>query len=359
MGKCKDIIMISAVLCYSVLVIIWSKDIGKYVLNSINSCVNVIIPSLFIFMIISSFIITSNLYVLIGRPFSFIARYVFRIPEELFSVFLISCVGGYPVGAKLLSDLWREKRLDVNTYNDMMTYCYLSGPAFICSIVGVNIFDDIRVGIIIFISVLTANLIIAAIIGRKRTVPDKNKYNLKLNFSMVNLIKSISDGGKSMFSICVIIVFFSSVICIAEKIGAISLISNLMDKYTYLNYSDSMAAVKSIIEISNVSGFKADISLLPLIAALISFGGICVVIQIKGIVNVLPLKKFVVFRIVSMILSYLICKIICIAVFGNAVMTNSPAQLAHSQNSPIQTLFLLIMTILFLLKFSIEKKRKM
>ena len=358
MVKYKDIGIIFLLVVYSVLVIVWCKDISEYVLTSIKLCINVIVPSLYIFMIISDFFITSNVYVLFGRPFSLFSRYVFRIPEQYFSIFLISSIGGYPVGAKLLSDLSRSNIIDIQSYKDMLPYCYLSGPAFICSIVGVNIFSDIKIGVLIFISIFISNLIIAAVIGRKRKIPNKNVYKLNLNLSIDGFIKSISNGGKSILNICVIIIFFSSIICIIDKLGIVSVVAHFIDKLSCLSYSNSMAVIKSSIEISNISLFDGDKSLIPLISALLSFGGLCVIIQIKVFTNRFSIKNFVFFRIISMLLSYFICKIICVVIYNDYLMSNSPAYLAHGQNSPIQTAFLLIMTILFLLKFSIEKSRK-
>lgn len=357
--KKNNISIIFIILIYMVLVIIWADDISSYVLNALKSCLNIIIPSMYIFMIISDFLITSNIYVLFGKPFGLIARYVFRLPEKLFSIFLISSIGGYPIGAKLIADLYKTNKIDKNTADDMLSYCYLSGPAFIGGIIGVEIFSDIKTGILIFLSILTANFIIAFFIGLKNDIPSPEKNYEQYKIRMSDLITSISNGGKSMFGICTVIIFFSSIICIAEKSGLITCISRLIDDYTKLNLTNGIAVVKTFTEISNIILFEADFKLLPLLTALLSFGGICVIIQIKSIIpEQLSIKNFIILRIISMPLSYCICKLLILLFFNEYISAYAPAHISHSQNSPILTLFLLIMTILFLLKFSIEKKRK-
>ena len=358
MKKITQQIIIGLIMIYIFIIIVWSKEISSYVLKTIELCINTIIPSLYIFMIVSDFLITSNIYCILGKPFSFISKYIFKIPEQMFSIFLISSVGGYPVGAKLISTMLKSKKIDVYMAANMIPYCYFSGPAFIIGIAGINIFSDIKAGILIFISIMISNLIIAIIIGQKNSIPQTNKKTYDLDISVNNFIKSISEGGKSIFNICAIIVFFSSIICVLEKTGIIFVFAQTLDECSNLNYSNSIALIKSLIEISNICLFEPSKQNIPVIAALLSFGGICILLQIRNIVRDIPLKEFIFFRVTSMFLAYYICKLLCFMFYDNYLSANSYIRVAHSQNSPIPTLFLLIMTILFLLKFSIEKTRK-
>ncbi len=358
MKKATEKIIIVLTLIYIFLLIVFSKEISVYVFNAIKNCVTLIIPSLYIFMIVSDFIITSNIYVFLSKPFSFAARYIFKIPQQFFPIYIISNIGGYPIGAKLISDMLNDNKIDRKTAEDMLNYCYFSGPAFIIGIVGTGIYSNIKIGLIVFISIFISNLIIAVITGLSRDIPKPHTYNAEIDISFNKFIKSIYSGGKSIFNICAIIVFFSSLICIMENCGIVSTIAGILDKYSGLDYADGVAAVKSFIEISNISLFKAEIQQLPLITALLSFGGLCIILQVKSIAENIPLNHFLIFRILAMLLSYCICKLIYFISHDFLSSVYSPAHISNSQNSPIMTLFLLIMTILILLKFSIEKKRK-
>jgi len=202
MKKVISSTIIFLTIIYLFLLIIFSREISVYVLNSIKNCITVIIPSLYIFMITSDFIITSNIYVLFAKPFSFISRFIFKIPEQYFPIYIISNIGGYPVGAKLISDMLKENKIDHTTAENMMTYCYLSGPAFIFGIVGNNIFSDIKIGVLIFISIILSNFVIAAIIGARRNVPVRYDLSLKLELTVDKFILSVYSGGKSIFNIC-------------------------------------------------------------------------------------------------------------------------------------------------------------
>lgn len=360
MKNIKNYIGTALAVLYAFFLIAFVKDVCAAVMNSVKVCLEVMIPSLYAFMVISGFTVSSNIYALLSRPFGLISRYVFRIPEEYFSVFLISSVGGYPVGARLLADMTAERKITESDAEHMLSYCYLAGPAFICGVAGIKLFSSVKVGMIIFTAIIGANIIIGVVAGLGRKIPPKSRKKPALDVSFDCLIKSIYSGAKGMFSICAIIVFFSSIICIFDKLGAINYAAEIIYKISGLSFSDSVSAVKSVIEISNISGLtQNNYSLVPLAAALLSFGGVCVLIQTAGFVgNKFSTKHFYFNRIIATIISYFLCKMLIVIFNTEAVFAVAPKGLAHRQNSLIPVLFLLIMTILLLLNISIEKKKK-
>ena len=358
MKKIIRLTIIFMIIIYLFLLVIFSNEISVYILSSIERCITIIVPSLYIFMITSDLIISSNIYVVFSKPFSIISRCLFKIPEQFFAIYIISNIGGYPVGAKLITDMLKEDKIDHITAENMMSYCFLSGPAFIFGIVGTNIFHDIKIGVIIFISIFLSNFIIAVIIGLNHDVPENYKNIPRIELTVEKFILSIYSGGKSIFNICTVIVFFSSLICIIDNSGIISLLANWIDYYTKLDYATAITMIKTFVEISNISLFDSNLNNVPLITSLLSFGGLCIILQIKSIAPDLSLKRFIIFRGISMILSYLICKLLCFITYDLLLPAYSPAYISNSQKSPIITVFLLIMTILILLKFSMEKKKK-
>lgn len=361
MKSIKNYILGAIAVIYAFFLVVFVKDISEAVRNSVKMCLEVMIPSLYAFMVISGFIVSSNLYAVLGKPFGLISRYVFRIPEEYFSVFLISSIGGYPVGAKLLANMYKENKIDCGTAEHMLSYCYLAGPAFICSIAGVKLFSSVRTGMIIFASVLGANIIMGFLKGLGRKIPSKSQNPVKLDFSTECLIESVYSGAKGMLSICAVIVFFSTIICILNKLDIIQNVAGFLTKFTYLDYSDSLASVKAFIEISNISLLTAgNFRLIPVTAALLSFGGICVVMQTKGFVSgVLSTKYFYFSRFLSSVISYFLCKMLIVTWGSEPVYALAAEKVAYRQNSPIPSIFLLIMTILLLLNISMAKRKNL
>lgn len=110
--------------------IVYDKEIAAEVSETIARCINVLIPSLFAFMAMTDMLIKSGSIYYIAKPFRVISHYIFKIPDPLFTVFLISSVAGYPVGVKALSDMLDRGEINVNTAEKAACFCYCGGPAF-------------------------------------------------------------------------------------------------------------------------------------------------------------------------------------------------------------------------------------
>ena len=104
--KVKKTIIALAVIFISIFIIIFSEQASLTVVKSINTCLDVIIPSTFIFMVISSYILSNELYKVIFLPFLIVLKKILKLNERQLSVFLLSLIGGYPIGLKLLKEVY-------------------------------------------------------------------------------------------------------------------------------------------------------------------------------------------------------------------------------------------------------------
>lgn len=360
MKRIKTFFYSIAIITYAISLIIFGKTVSEYVINAVKNCVYTIIPSLFPFMAVSGLIISSGLYYKVGIPFSLISRYIFRTKPEHFSIFLISSVGGYPIGAKLVTELYKNKGIERQDAEKMLGYCYMGGPAFFIGVAGLKIYGSIEAGIVIFVSIFMANIITMFFFSVKNEFPQKSKEKIVLSFCMDKITECISSAGKSIASICSAIVFFSSVIAVLDASGIIAAFSQLISKVTSISLDTCNIFIKSMLEISCISNVPADIEFMPTVTAILSFGGLCVIMQIDGIIsNKLSTNNFLFCRIITMILSYFCCKIlILIFDISNYIQVYAVSGKLIRQDSPIPSLFLLIMTILLLSKNFIEKNKK-
>ncbi len=353
MKRIKIFIVTILIVLYAFLLIKFSSAVSESVHNAVMTCLTTLIPSLFSFLIAADFILSTNLYKLFSKPFRFISRYIFRIPEELFSVFLLSSVAGYPVGARLVSKLVSEEKIDKKTASDMMRYCFLAGPAFICGIVGNRLYGSTKIGMIIFGIIFFSNIIVAVITGFHRKIPDKSNSKNDIDISTVKLVASVNSAAKGMFSVCIMVVFFSSLTCILNETNVIPFLADILAKSTGLCYNDSISLIKAFLEISNIKDITAqNIELLPICTAMLSFGGVCVVMQAESFIqNKFSTKSLYIGRAVSILISYMCSKII-IGVLDDYVsvfkLLNENVAVGYRQISPIPSVFLLIMTILLL-----------
>ncbi|MBQ9374792.1 MAG: nucleoside recognition protein [Ruminococcus sp.] len=334
--------------------IIHSKCVKDEIISAIERCINIIIPSLFAFMVMSSFIIKSSIYKYIAIPFYPITKYIMKMPSSLFFVFLLGNISGYPVGAKLLLDMFKARRIDKKTAEIAICFCYGGGPAFFTGTIGLAIFNSTKAGLLIFISVLFSNFIIACIMCRICIIKC-NKNDETVSFSADYLIDSIISAGKSLFVVCVTILFFSCIMAILDAEGLFQLIQHmgLNDEYCTL--------IKSILEISYISNLSANsINLIPIIAGLCSFGGVCVIMQVKAIVgNSFSLKRFMLSRVGSCLLSYLITKAL-LKLFADSIMPalSEKVEISIMADNLLPSICLIIMIFIVAFADNHHTKRK-
>lgn len=355
--------MLIITLCLLILALImYSKSIKESVFDSINICLSVVIPSLYGFLIVSLLIIKTNIYYYLSKPFTLFSKYVLKIPPKMFSIFLTSLIGGYPVGAKLIYELVDKEELSEAEANNLMCYCFGSGPAFIMGTIATTVYNNLKVGLIIFISAFVSNLLIAIFRGFFKKSKPCNEQTPSVKFNSVILTDSITSAGKSLFNICLMIVFFAILSSILVEIGLSNYLCTTIVKYFDADYDTIQSAFHSFLDISNISKFPKNNYLnLPLISGLISFGGICVLIQIFSISRgKLNSWKFIAWRLISSLLSGIVCKLLLSSIFSDIVLSAStPIPRISTSINILPSIFLLIMTMMLLLNSTRQRGQEM
>ena len=156
-------ILFAAVYLVMFLIVFYSKELSEGIKGGINTSLNLLLPSMLIFLIFSNALMASGLAPLTAAPFRFLSKWVFRIPANGIVIVVLSLVGGYPVGAKLLADGVKEGRITSGTASRMLAYCVNCGPAFLISGVGVGIFRSLRLGVMIYVSQIIACFLTGAL----------------------------------------------------------------------------------------------------------------------------------------------------------------------------------------------------
>ena len=115
-------------------------DITAFVDNSRRGLLlfgNNVLPVLFPFFFISSLLIELNLFKKRGARFGVVA---------------MSFLSGYPTGARMLSELYARGQITRQQAIHTATYTSTASPIFVIATVGVALYGDVRLGVIIFAS---------------------------------------------------------------------------------------------------------------------------------------------------------------------------------------------------------------
>lgn len=280
----------------AILLLINPKAVSEAISVSAASCLEVVIPNLFAFTVLAIYLQKSGLYRTALRPLTFPLSKLLRIDEELCAVFILSNIGGYPVGIKLLSELVEQSRITPHDAERMLCCCFGSGPGFMIGIVGMRVFGNAKAGLILFCVCFASSLLIAAFMRSRGDITltkAENSYDLTSDA----FICSVTGAARVMFTVCAMIVGFSVISTLLRECGLFSLFEKIFG-------SDEI--FPALMEVTRIENITLTDHTFPVCAALLSFGGICVIIQIASLSKKIPLKKFLISRLSAAFLSSVI-----------------------------------------------------
>jgi hypothetical protein len=92
--KSAAVVLSAGIIIVCIMLLVFSKECANGALSGIEMCLNVLIPSLFPFMAVSSFIVKSGIADLLGKPFGKITKTVFGLSPCFAPILLLSVTGG-------------------------------------------------------------------------------------------------------------------------------------------------------------------------------------------------------------------------------------------------------------------------
>ena len=284
----------------AVFLLICPKTASQAASAAISACLETIVPSLFAFSAAAIFLQKSGLYRVVLKPFSVVLSKILRMDEELCGIFLLANIGGYPVGISLISALVAENRLSEKDAARLMCCCFGSGPSFIIGIVGAGVFGSAAVGGVIFAACFLSS-VLAAVFVRTRGEIAFQPAPKSLTIGSGVFVSSVNAAARAMFSVCVMVVGFSVIAAGLREIGVNALLERL---FAALGFGDNSGRIfPALLEVTRIKELSPTAHAPAICAALLSFGGVCVFLQISALSGKIPLKKFLLSRIFAAALS--------------------------------------------------------
>ncbi len=319
--------------CLSTTLLVFSGSGSSGAMNGLKLCYNVVIPSLFPFSVFSLIIFECGFFdrvkLKLGSKYNF---------EEI-SIFILSCVGGFPVGAKLINNSYKRNSIKKRNAELMLGYCASSGPSFIILSVGSQILNNKMLGYVLFISNFLSNIVIMIILRnfKEKDITSKPVKIQSKSFSEV-FVNATYDAIEAILSICAYVVLFSTIISVANEI---------------FDENNFKTVFLSMLEITN--GVLLNTNIFS-IAFLLGFGGICVHLQILSMCRDLKPKyvNFFFYRIFHGLLLCIFTKII-ISVFNIKISVSNSNIIATYRFSEISTFFgicMITLSVAFLISVS-------
>ncbi len=329
------------------LLIIGYSDIAVIGVNrGILISTNIIIPSLFPFTVFVLMLVKSGINIK-NRFLNKIIFKVFGLNCELFMVFFLSMVGGYPIGARLIAELYINKKIDKKTANIMLMYSVNAGPAFIISAIGVGIFRSTQIGLILLTSHIISSMLLAIIIGKKiRPIKTTDNFNSRTVTLSEIFTESVNDSAKSVLQICSYVILFSAISAFFEYFfKSFSIIYRLS---YFLEVTSAVTKTDNIIFISFLLGFS----------------GISIWFQIFAITDKISVNylSFIMGRLFHATLSSLLTFVmlkhfkVSVYVYSNQI---KPQRGNIYSNIPVSLSLVVMVTVLLIFIYSKNSSRKL
>ncbi len=343
----KNLVTLIIVSAISVCLVLHPKFTVTGIKNGFELLGNNLIPALFPFMVLSSYVSKSDISQFIKKLFEKPFRYIFKTNGYGIMPFVMGLLGGYPIGAKLINDFNKEGKITQNETERLFYWCINPSPAFTITAVGTFMLGNTQSGFILYASCVLASLTVGFFC---RFITDDTYHSLKCEKNNKNkniFVKSVSDAGEAMLSVCGWMLTFS-------------VISAFCDGLIF--QSSALTLIKSVAEVTLGCKNASETGLsLPIIAGILSFGGLAVICQCLKYSTECGVKPkfFICARLINAALSSLYCSFIIKLFPGSqevvAIISTSKMQFTL-YHSTAATIILLIMCILLILEVDNRKK---
>lgn len=338
MKKLKNTVLTIAVIMCGIILLTERNIVADGISKGLSVCGNILIPSLLPFMILSSFAVKSGLADIKSDSVQHLFKKIFRLPSCCLPAVFFGFTGGYPVGANIIASLYEDAKIGRKTALRLMSFCVNAGPAFIITATGTKTLGNTQAGILLFagvcVSSVLSGVIFSFVFKDADTPPSQSSRNLSAADALIDSVEN--SIGKTL-TMCGWVIAFSAVSAVICSMVP----KNIADIFFIF------AEVTSGVETAAVKGG------LPLAAAVISSGGLCVMCQLIPAIKKCGIKatQYLVFRIVNAIISYFTAHIL-LQFFPLTINVSAGFCADIKSNSAPATVMLLMMCAVFIYDLS-------
>lgn len=268
--------------------ILFPNDTADAVRNGLSLCCNIVIPSLFPFFVLSSFVTESGLSGKLSALFAPLMSKLFRISGIGACALILGLLGGYPIGASCVKSLYETKRCSKHEAEHLLGFCNNSGPSFILGAVGVGVFGNFRLGALLLLTHMLSALTVGILFSFSAPKQTRSIQEISISTPFAPaLCTAVKQSLQSVLNICAFILFFG-------------VLTEILHLFRLLPYGGVLgAACTGLFEIT--SGIAALKTATPnlhiafiLAATLLGFGGLSIHAQTLSLLSQtdLSVKKY-------------------------------------------------------------------
>lgn len=374
--------LINILLCtFIISLLVFSKGNIIAAKQGLNLWVNSVVPSLFPFFVSIELLSYTSIPLFLGKCLNKFIKPLFNVPGIGAYIFIMGLISGYPTGAKLIAKYRNQSILTREESERLLTFTNNSGMLFIIGTVGITLFQNNTIGILLLITHILSCITVGLIFRfwkREKNSYTKNNLFIETNEKNSNpLYTSIVKAINTCLIIGGFIVLFNIIISILDSLNILKLFSNVITPLTTalnINNKFNISIISGLFEITN--GISS-ISSIPnkflstniiITAFLLGFGGISVILQIYTVIENTDISiiPYIIGKIlqgtIASIYTYILIKFVPIFNFDILPVFSSNSQFYKlNYNNYIHIIicaFFIICFIIYTKKIIISSKQK-
>ncbi len=176
-------------------------------ISSINIFKTKLFPSIFPFFVLASLLLELGIATKISNKLTPIYKKLFHVEGNSSFIILVSIISGFPSGSKYVVESYKNKTIDRNTANYLLTFTHFANPLFILGTCGL-ILNNLSLAYKILIIQIISNLILGIILRPKEIISSKKINNYQTKSFLEALPKAINDAIKLLLFMLGSITFF-------------------------------------------------------------------------------------------------------------------------------------------------------
>jgi len=293
---------------FAALLLVYAPSAAKGIKEGLIVSAGVLIPSLFPFMVLCRLVSLTGMDKILSLPLGWITEKLYKLPRHMGALILLSMVGGFPVGAKMLSEQIVSGKTDAKTAERVLCFCVNAGPPFLLTAVGIGMFLSKEAGIILLAAQISATVVTGIIFSLKAEMPKQSKTEKKSAVGAASaFVLAVTSSATAVIALCAFVVFFSGLLAVMSEINIIPFLSQISGadkavvKAIVFGFFEVTSGCLAAAQLGGTAGFM-------LASAIISFSGLSVIFQTAYFFRdySVSMKPFFLSKIVHMPVSVII-----------------------------------------------------
>ena len=232
----------------------------------------IIFPTLFPFLVVTSLLLSSGGLNLITRLFGGLFRRIFRVTQNGAFAVLAGFLCGYPMGAKVTADLLRAEKISDREARYLLSFCNNTSPVFIINFIVWKTFGDERL-MLPTLLILIGSPVLMSFIFRRIYLKGRHPFpepsaalkEKKTRFDFSVLDSCMMNSFEAIVKVGGYIILFSVLLALLEELSG---------------QNSILMAAAPALEVTNgillLSSSASDPGLrYAAVLGLTSFGGLC------------------------------------------------------------------------------------